>query len=208
MSTSTLGPQAPSQATRSATTRRPVAPRRALTWRRLYGRVTLWCLVASGLGGLGATAGTLVAGRLAVGATGRLVTLLALCVIGAALLDTWARAAWAGVVDRAVGALRADLLDAALHQPLAVLHEQAVGEILDRVDDDTHELGNLLRRMAWDLVRTLFRSIPMWVVAGLTWWPAWLLFPVVGVLTVVIVRPVTAEIAQRKFAEEVAWTDQ
>src|SRR5690242_20212169 len=116
MATSTLGPQAPSQATRSASNRPPVARRRALTWRRLHGRVTVWCLVASGLGGLSATAGTVVAGRLAESATGHLLSLLALCVLGAALLDTWARAVWAGVVDRAVGALRTDLLDAALTQ--------------------------------------------------------------------------------------------
>jgi ABC-type multidrug transport system fused ATPase/permease subunit len=174
---------------------------------RLRGATSRWALVAAAVAAIGQTAGTIVAGRIAENPTGLLVSVLALCVVGAALLDTMGRAAWAGVVDRAEGQLRADLLDAALHQPLAVLSEQAVGEVLDRVDDDTHELGNLLRRMAWDLVRTLFRSIPMWVVAGLTWWPAWILFPLVGVLTVFIVRPLTAEIAKRKFAEEIAWTD-
>src|SRR5690242_17143542 len=109
MATSTLGPPAPSQATRSASNRPPVAPRRALTWRRLHTPGAVWCLVGSGVAGLGATAGTLVAGRLAEGATGRLLTLLAVSVIGAALVDTWARAVWAAVVDRAVGALRTDL---------------------------------------------------------------------------------------------------
>ena len=75
--------------------------------------------------------------------------MLAICVVGAALLDTVARTLWAGVVDRAEGRLRADLLDAALHQPLSALTEQAVGEVLDRVDDDTHEVGTLLRQSAW-----------------------------------------------------------
>ncbi|MDT7539572.1 MAG: ATP-binding cassette, subfamily bacterial [Actinomycetota bacterium] len=182
-------------------------PSRRVDFARLRGVTTRWSLVAAAIAAVGQTAGTIVAGRIAEDPTGALVSLLALCVVGAALLDTIGRAAWAGVVDRAEGQLRADLLDAALHQPLAVLSEQAVGEVLDRVDDDTHELGNLLRRMAWDLVRTLFRSIPMWIVAGLTWWPAWILFPLVGVLTVFIVRPLTAEIAKRKFAEEIAWTD-
>jgi ABC-type multidrug transport system fused ATPase/permease subunit len=207
MATSTLGPPAPSQATRSASNRPPVARRRALTWRRLQTPAAVWCLVASGVAGLGATAGTLVAGRLSESPSGHLLVLLAVSVIGAALVDTWARAVWAAVVDRAVGALRTDLLDAALHQPLAVLHEQAVGEILDRVDDDTHELGNLLRRNVWDLLRTLLRSGPMWVVAGLTWWPAWFLFPVVGVAVVLAVRPLTQVISERKLVEEIAWTD-
>ncbi len=133
--------------------------------------------------------------------------LLALCVVGAAVLDTAGRAAWSGVVDRAEGVLRADLLAAALQQPVGVLAEQAVGEVLDRVDDDTYELGTLLRRIVWDVVRTSLRAVPMWVVAGTTWWPAWLLFPLVAVAVVVAVRPLTAELARRKVAEEVAWTD-
>jgi len=123
------------------------------------------------------------------------------------VLDTAGRTAWSAVVDRAEGRLRADLLSAAMHQPLAVLSETAVGEVLDRIDDDTHELGVLLRRMGWDLARTLLRSGPMWVVAGLTWWPAWPLFPLVAVVIVVAVRPLTAEVSRRKVAEEVAWTD-
>lgn len=174
---------------------------------RVRGRTTTWCLVLAGLAALGQTAGTVVAGRLAEGPTAALVQLLALCVVGGAVLDTAARAIWAGVVDRAAGRLRGDLVAAALHQPLAALSEQAVGEVLDRVDDDSHELGTLLRRMAWDLVRTLLRAGPMWVVAGLTWWPAWLLFPLVGLATAGVMRPLTAEVARRRFAEEVAWTD-
>ncbi len=174
---------------------------------RLRGAVTRWSLAAAAVAAVGQTAGTVVAGRVAERPSSLLVTVLGLCVVGAALLDTAGRAAWSGVVDRAEGQLRADLLDAALHQPLAVLAEQAVGEVLDRVDDDTHELGNLLRRMVWDLVRTLLRAGPMWVVAGLTWWPAWLLFPLVGAGTLLVVRPLTAEVARRKVAEEIAWTD-
>ncbi|MBW3648096.1 MAG: ABC transporter ATP-binding protein/permease, partial [Actinobacteria bacterium] len=164
-------------------------------------------LTAAAVAAVGQTAGTVAAGRLAERSTATLVVMLALFVVGGALLDTAGRVAWSGVVDRAEGQLRADLLEAALHQPLAVLSEQAVGEVLDRVDDDTHELGTLLRRMGWDLMRTLLRAGPMWVVAGLTWWPAWLLFPLVGTATVLVVRPLTAEVARRKLKEEIAWTD-
>lgn len=181
--------------------------RRRIGVERLRGRVTAWALLAAAVAALAQTAGTVVAGHLAEDATGSRVVVLALCVVGAALLDTAGRAAWAGVVDRAEGRLRADLLDAALHQPLNVLSEQAVGEVLDRVDDDTWELGTLLRRIVWDLVRTLLRALPMWVVAGLAWWPAWFLFPLVGAATLLVVRPLTAEVARRKLAEEVAWTD-
>ena len=185
----------------------PAGPERRIDVHRLRTAVTWWSLAAATVAAVAQTAGTVVAGRVAERPTGPLVTVLALCVVGAAVLDTAGRAAWSGVVDRAEGRLRADLLAAALHQPLAVLSEQAVGEVLDRVDDDTHEIGTLLRRILWDLVRTLLRAGPMWVVAGLTWWPAWVLFPLTGVVTFLVVRPLTAEVARRKLLEEIAWTD-
>jgi ATP-binding cassette subfamily B protein len=180
---------------------------RTLDARRLRGRAAWWALAAATLAAAGETGGTVVAGHLAERPSAGLVQLLALCLVGGATLDTAGRTAWAGVVDRAEGRLRADLLSAALDQPLAVLSETAVGEVLDRVDDDTHELGALLRRMVWDLARTLLRAGPMWVVAGLTWWPAWLLFPLVGLVTFAVVRPLAAEVSRRKIAEEMAWTD-
>jgi len=182
-------------------------PARTLGWRRLRGPVAGLSLLGLALAALAQTLGTVVAGRLAEGPTGTLVGLLALCVVGGAVLDMAGRTAWAGVVDRAEGRLRGDLLDAALHQPLAVLSEQAVGEVLDRVDDDTHEVGTLLRQAAWAALRTLFGVVPMWVVAGLTWWPAWVLFPVFAALALVTIRRVLPEIARRRVLEEMAWTD-
>ncbi|HEU5035154.1 MAG TPA: ABC transporter ATP-binding protein, partial [Mycobacteriales bacterium] len=180
---------------------------RQITLARLHGAVTWWSLAASAIAAVGFALGTVVAGRLAVRPTGLLVGLLALCVVGGAILDTAGRAAWAGVVDRAEGRLRGDLLSAALSQPLSALSETAVGEILDRVDDDTHELGMLLRRMAWDLARTLLRALPMWVVAGLTWWPAWILFPLTAALTALVMRGPAAQVSELKVVEEMAWTD-
>src|SRR5690606_22364604 len=46
-----------------------------------------------------------------------------------------------------------------------------------------------------------------WIVAGLTWWPAWLLFPTLAVITAWVVKPLLGEIARRKVVEEMAWTD-
>ncbi len=161
------------------------------------------CAVAA----VGTSLGSLVAGQLAERSSSDLVALLALCVVGAAVLDTVGRTLWAGVVDRAEGQLRADLLDAALHQPLAALSEQAVGEVLDRVDDDTHEVGTLLRQSVWMAMRTVLASGPLWLVAGFTWWPAFLLFPVAGVAAFAVVRPLLPQISARKVEEEAAWTD-
>ncbi|MFC8599603.1 MULTISPECIES: ATP-binding cassette domain-containing protein [unclassified Isoptericola] len=182
-------------------------PARRLDWRRLRGPVAAVAMVALTLGAVGAALGTVVAGRLAEDPTTGLLLLLTLCVVGAALFDTAGQVVWAGVVDRAEGRLRGDLLTAALHQPLATLTEQAVGEVLDRVDDDTHAVGTLVRRQLWGAGRTVVGVVPMWVVAGLTWWPAWALFPALGVLAGFLVRPMLGEIARRKVVEEAAWTD-
>ena len=185
----------------------PTDPSRRLDWRRLRGPVAAVALVALTLGAVGAALGTVVAGRLAEDPTTGLLLLLALCVVGAALFDTAGQVVWAGVVDRAEGRLRGDLLTAALHQPLATLTEQAVGEVLDRVDDDTHAVGTLVRRQLWGAGRTVVGVVPMYVVAGLTWWPAWALFPLLGALAGLLVRPMLGEIARRKVVEEAAWTD-
>ncbi|GGD23906.1 hypothetical protein GCM10007231_23770 [Nocardioides daphniae] len=182
-------------------------PRRRVDWRRLNTPAAVAALLCAAIAAIGTTLGTVVAGRLAEDPTRALVTVLALCVVGASLVDTAGKVVWVGVSDVAEGRLREDLLDAALAQPLATLGEQAVGEILDRVDDDTHEVGNLVRWQVWMLARTVFGVVPMWIVAGLTWWPSWLLFPVLGGLTFLAVRGLLGEISRRKVVEEMAWTD-
>jgi ATP-binding cassette subfamily B protein len=188
-------------------TGRPADPARTVDWRRLRKASVAWAMGASFLGALGKTLGTVVAGSLAEGPTQTLVWLLALVVVGGAVLDTVGRTVWSAVVDRAEGKLRGDLLEAALHQPLVELHEQAVGEVLDRVDDDTHEVGALLRRQVWDALRTVFAAVPMWVVAGLTWWPAWFLFPVFGYAAWRVMRPLLPRVKELTVLEEMAWTD-
>src|SRR6476469_7350890 len=198
--------QAPAEhAVRTPSTLPPLD--RTVDWRRLRRPVALWSLVACAVGAVGSSLGSVVAGHLAEHATTTLVWLLTACVVGAAFLDTAARTMWAGVIDRAEGRLRADLLDAALHQPLAALTDQAVGEVLDRVDDDTHEVGTLLRQSAWQAIRTVLASGPLWVVAAVTWWPAFVLFPLAGLAAVAVVRPLLPEISARKVEEEAAWTD-
>ncbi|HET8614355.1 MAG TPA: ABC transporter ATP-binding protein, partial [Actinomycetales bacterium] len=184
-----------------------VPPERRLDWRRMRGPLSEVALVASALAGLGQALGAVVAGRLAEHATSDLVLVLAACVVGAALLDTAGRTLWSVAVDRAEGALRADLLDAVMHQPVSELTEQAVGEVLDRVDDDTHEIGTLLRQNAWQVIRVLLGTVPLLVVGGWTWWPAWLLLPFAALLVWVAIRPLLAALAERKVVEEMAWTD-
>ncbi|MET0433967.1 MAG: ABC transporter ATP-binding protein [Cellulomonas sp.] len=205
LGTTTAPPPVDTTADRAG--RAPADPARRLDWRRLRGPVAGLALVALTIASVGAALGTVVAGDLAEDPTAAGLWLLAACLVGAALVDTVGQVAWAGVVDRAEGRLRGDLLSAALHQPLGTLSEQAVGEVLDRVDDDTHAVGTLVRRQVWGLGRTVVGCVPLWIVGGLTWWPAWVLFPLLGGATVLVVRPSLGEIARRKVVEERAWTD-
>ncbi|SDT18700.1 ATP-binding cassette domain-containing protein [Microlunatus soli] len=187
--------------------RPPDDPSRRVDWRRLRGPVSVVALTAAAVAAVAATLGTVVAGRLAERPSWALIGLLAICVVGAAVIDSAGKIAWVGVADRAEGKLRGDVLRAALRQPLAVLNEQAVGEILDRVDDDSHEVGNLLRWQLWMLFRSIFGTIPMWIVAGVTWWPSFILFPILAAVTWLAIRKLLGEIARRKVVEEMAWTD-
>ncbi|MGW7684744.1 ATP-binding cassette domain-containing protein [Kribbella sp. NPDC054772] len=190
-----------------ANTSPPVDPARRVDWRRLRGPGSAVALAASAVGALGSTLGSVVAGLLAAEPSWRLVGLLMVCVVGGAVINSVGKIIWVGVCDRVEGRLREDVLEAAIWQPLAVLSEQAVGEILDRVDDDSHEVGALLRSQVWMLAGILFGTIPMWIVAGVTWWPAAVLFPVLAVITWFAIRKLLAEIATRKIVEEMAWTD-
>lgn len=185
----------------------PPPGRVPVDWHRVRRPLTIFCLALALVGAVAASLGTVVAGRLADSPTSALVTTLALCVVGGAVVDTAARTIWGVVVDRAEGQLRADLIDAAMAQPLSELSEQAVGEVLDRIDDDTWEVGQLMRWGVWMAIRTVLSSGPLWLIAGLTWWPSAVLFPLCGVAVWVLIRHLLPQIAERKVLEEAAWTD-
>ncbi|MEU0316452.1 ABC transporter ATP-binding protein [Nocardioides sp. NPDC006273] len=206
--TATLStPPAPTSGKALGVPASPADPSRQVDWRRLKGPVTLAALIALAVAMVAQSIGTVVAGRLAENPTASLVGWLALCVIGASLIDSTAKIGWVGVADRVEGKLREDVLQAAMRQPLSELSEQAVGEILDRVDDDSHEVGNLLRWQFWMLFRSIFAALPMWIVASFTWWPAALLFPLLAGLTWVFIRALLGKISGLKVIEEAAWTD-
>ncbi|RZS82858.1 ABC-type multidrug transport system fused ATPase/permease subunit [Motilibacter rhizosphaerae] len=180
-----------------------------LGWRRLAGRRSTAALALLVLAAAAEVLGAVVGGRLAggAGAAGSDVALLAVLLLGSALLDGAGSTVVSGVIGRAEQRLRADLLARALHQPLPVLQEQAVGELLDRVDDDVNQAGHLLRTTGTNLARAALRAVLAWVVAGLTWPWAWLLFPAVAAVALLVARPSARTVAGRKLAEEVAWSE-
>lgn len=182
------------------------ATARPVTWRRLLTPASAVALAVLTVGGVGQSVGAVLAGRLAQDPQAPLVGWLALALVGGVVLDAVGRLLWVGEVDRAEGELRRDVLTAVTAQPVAALGDQAVGELLDRIDDDATEIGSLSRDMLWNVLSTLVAVVPMWVVAGLTWWPAWFLFPVVGAATLLVVRPLLPRIAELKVHEEAAFT--
>ncbi|MDQ1680284.1 MAG: ATP-binding cassette, subfamily bacterial, partial [Frankiaceae bacterium] len=181
-----------------------------LTWRRLQRPAAALALGIAVSAAALESLGAVIAGRLAgpaAAVTWAAIGFLALTLIGSAACDTVARTIASDVVAGAEGSLRGDLLHAALSQSLPALQEQAVGELIDRIDDDVTQVGRLSRRTGWEMGRSALRSVAAWLVAGFAWPAAWLVFPVVGFLVFLAARPLAPLIARRKLAEEVAWSD-
>ena len=206
---STTSPAAGEVAPPAQTGRRQIAEmeQRTIDRTRLSGRATRLAIVMAGVAAIGQAFAAVVIGQVAERPDWAGVGLLAVCLVGAALVDTIGRVVWSSVIDRAEGQIRTDLLDSVMSQPVSALTEQAVGEILDRIDDDTHELGTLLRMSGWRVIRLVLVAIPLLVVAGFTWWPAWVLLPATTVVVFAAVRPMLGSLARCKVAEEAAWTD-
>ncbi|RKS67964.1 ABC-type multidrug transport system fused ATPase/permease subunit [Motilibacter peucedani] len=180
-----------------------------LDWRRLGRRGLTVALVLLTLAAAAETAGAVVGGRLAGGTGSRwaLVAVLAVFLLGSGVLDALGATVASDVVGRAEHVLRVDLLGAALGQPLRTLQEQAVGEVIDRVDDDVNQTGRLMRTTGVNVVRALLRSVLAWLVAGLSWPGSWVAFPLAAGAAWLGARPSARIIAERKLAEEIAWSE-
>ncbi|WP_299035588.1 ABC transporter ATP-binding protein [uncultured Pseudokineococcus sp.] len=175
--------------------------------RRLAERGSWVALALAALAALAETVGAVVAGRVADGPTTSLVLVLGALLVGAGLLDTVGRTVFSGVVGRAEGRLRGDLVDTVLGQPVTSLEEQGVGELFDRVDDDAWQVATLLRRVGWGTGRALLRSVMAWVAAAFVWWPSVVAFPLAAALVWLAVRRRAPEVARLKVLEEVAWSE-
>src|SRR4051794_28476711 len=118
-----------------------VDPSRRIDGRRLKSPVAMAALSASAVGAVGMTLGTVVAGQLAENPTRGLVWLLAICLVGAAVVDTAGEIGWGGCSGRAEGRLREGLLPAAPRPPPSPPGAQGGGGGLARVDHGTPQSG-------------------------------------------------------------------
>lgn len=168
---------------------------------RVVGAVLLAVVAA-----LGEALAAVVTGRVAAGPTAALVWALAVLVLGQAVLDTIGALLVSSAAGRAESRVRARLLGAVVRQPLPVLEEQPVGELLERIDADPVHLAALARTTGWLTLQSALRIALAWVVAGLLWWPSWVLFPVVGAVALLASSRLAPIVAERRIAEQVEWT--
>ncbi|MFD6445343.1 ATP-binding cassette domain-containing protein [Promicromonospora sp. NPDC060204] len=117
-------------------------------------------------------------------------TLILLAVVSTAVI-VFDAVTWLVVqrgVARAEATLRSELAAAALGQPLPELEEQAVGELLDRVNGDPERLTRAISGIGITLGQAAISLVVGWVAAGLVWWPAWVAFPLVAAAVLVFAR--------------------
>jgi ATP-binding cassette subfamily B protein len=102
--------------------------------------------------------------------------------------------------------VRGRLVRAVVGQPLTVLEKQPVGELLDRVDADPADLTMMIRRVGWLTLTLALSAMAAWIVAGLTWWPAWVLFPLVGGTALILTRRLAPTVARLRVDEQTEWS--
>ncbi|GAA4170607.1 ATP-binding cassette domain-containing protein [Gryllotalpicola koreensis] len=179
---------------------------RGLSWRLLSGTglivVGVTGVVQAATGAIGAV----VVGRLAGHPSWLLVAVLAAVNLAQIVAGGAQWRALAVAVGRAERAVRRTMLTRVLGQPMEALQKQGAGELIDRVDDDPAQLGALVRGPALWTGQAVLGAVAAWIVAGISWWPAWPLFLVVGTVCVLIVRRRAGRIAQLKVQEETAWS--
>ncbi|MBL0887172.1 ATP-binding cassette domain-containing protein [Myceligenerans indicum] len=114
---------------------------------------------------------------------------------------------WRAAAARGESRLREQLLDATLHRTLPDLEEQPVGTLLERTDDDPRALFDAFRRLGEVAFAALVGAVVAWVTAGVTWRPAWIVFPAVGALGLLLVRGTGGRITAATTEAEKAWAD-
>ncbi|MGW2094925.1 ATP-binding cassette domain-containing protein [Promicromonospora sukumoe] len=157
-------------------------------WRRRALRVGAVALPAALLAAGASSYAAVVTGRMAADPARDTLILLAVVSTAVVVFDA---VTWLVVqrgVARAEALLRSDLAAAALGQPLPALEEQAVGELLDRVNGDPERLTRAISGIGITLGQAGISLVVGWVAAGLVWWPAWLAFPLVAAAVLVFAR--------------------
>lgn len=166
----------------------PSHDQRRLSWRRRALRVAAVAVPAALLAAGASSYAAVVTGRMAADPARDTLIVLAAVSAAVVVLDAVTWLVVQRSVARAEATLRADLAAAALGQPLPALEEQAVGELLDRVNSDPERLTRAISGIGITLGQAAISLVVGWVAAGLVWWPAWIAFPLVAAAVLVFAR--------------------
>ncbi|WP_460889795.1 ATP-binding cassette domain-containing protein [Promicromonospora xylanilytica] len=161
---------------------------RRTSWRRRALRVAAVAVPAALLAAGASSYAAVVTGRMAADPARDTLIVLAAVSAAVVVLDAVTWLVVQRAVARAEATLRVDLAAAALGQPLPALEEQAVGELLDRVNGDPERLTRAISGIGITLGQAAISLVVGWVAAGLVWWPAWVAFPLVATLVLVFAR--------------------
>ncbi|MDR7381617.1 ATP-binding cassette domain-containing protein [Promicromonospora iranensis] len=166
----------------------PSRDQRRTPWRRRALRVAAVAVPAALLAAGASSYAAVITGRMAAEPARDTLIVLAAVSTAVVVLDAVTWLVVQRAVARAEATLRSDLAAAALGQPLPALEEQAVGELLDRVNGDPERLTRAISGIGITLGQAAISLVVGWVAAGLVWWPAWLAFPLMAAVVLLFAR--------------------
>ncbi|WP_125775040.1 ATP-binding cassette domain-containing protein [Antribacter gilvus] len=191
----------------SRTSRAPRPGRPRPGWRPLVVRTAAVVLPAALLSAGASSFLAVLTGRLAAAPSRAALAAFAVVTVVAIAADAVTTLLVQRAAARAETALRAELVTTVLSQPLTALEDQGVGELLDRVDDDPATLTSSIAWLGVDAGRAVLVAVVSWVVAGATWWPAWIAFPFVAAVVILLARRASGPLKSIQQESEAAQSD-
>ncbi|NKY36127.1 ABC transporter ATP-binding protein [Nocardia speluncae] len=127
------------------------------------------------------------------GAVGRVLTLVLVLYLGAALFGWLQAYLLNNLINRTIKRLRADVEDKLHRLPLSYFDSAPRGDVLSRV---TNDVDNISQSLQQTMSQLLISLLTVFGILGMMFWISWLL-ALIALLTVPAVIIVTAQIAKR-----------
>lgn len=157
--------------------------------------------------GVGGVLAAYLAGRMLVEPEKETFTLLASALVTSVLAEFTTRFVLADLSATWGRDMRSRLTRKAFRQKLRDLAAAPVGEFLDRIDDDTHQVATAVRDIGLHFLLGLVVAALGVVAAFLVWAPAGAMFLLTDGAFVVLVRPKGRRVKAARVREEEAWSD-
>ncbi|MEO3930673.1 ABC transporter ATP-binding protein [Micromonosporaceae bacterium B7E4] len=174
-----------------------------LTSPRRSAAVALLVLLSAG----GTAAAAALAGPVLLHRSGVMFALLATALAGAVVGDVLVNLVAAGLTADWAADVRRRLCAVAFGQPLPVLEQTPVGELLDRIDNDVYQVSSEMRTSGVRAVQMMCTAVLAMLTAFIVWWPAAVAMLLLAATLVLSLRRLAGRIAPARMAEEEAWSD-